>query len=779
MPWWAFLLSFTVIGINLLYIQARLRIPIDGAGSLGINGHCEITAVRENSPAGKAGLRAGDIILRIGSSDVKGENHFVMLELFRAGDSTTYDILRDGKITSVRITFASYWSQYPIIFSLMYLLLLIIWAGSLFILYKKPADFTAVLFFIYLQLYVVTQNTRYLFVDDIYASIANAAFVLSFNLFGAVLIHFHMLFPIKARHYSTLRPLLISFYGTGFILGALNAFAVILRNYSASISHYQFYNNTQYWSVTWMGISLIIAFAMAAYQFVSIKDNHYRRQLRLVIIGSFFGLLTPVVFSFYPEFFWQIELEKHLLYVIEFPNILGSFIMIILFFSAIFLYRIWDIEPFIRKAFLYIAATLLILLLYFPLLWFVERATSNRVESLNLVILTILLILFAVFRDFLQNLVDRLFFRRPYDPAIVASRFEEKITGLYAPEDLTRGICQFIKEIFHVESFLFAIKTQDLNYRVIFSNGHQVKVVPKELTIQPETERMLALPRPLASDMVHEMLPLMTLCKGELLVPMQQGKEPFGFMILGRKRSDQSYTLQDVNMIGHLAIRIVAHFHTAALYRRDVDRQVMLEKERIRISEDMHDEIGASLTQISILSEVMKRQSGKPDETQKLIEKISGISGTLVDEMSDIIWAMNPKNDNLASFSYYLRRYASEYLDNTGIRAIFDFPENCPVVRMSSDHRRNLFLVVKEALHNAVKHSGATELAIGLYWADGILKAEIRDNGMGFHTEQSANTGNGLFNMQKRIGNLGGSFNIESKIEGGTRIIVAIPLDTA
>jgi signal transduction histidine kinase len=771
-------LSFTVIGINLIYIQARFRIPVDGAGSLGINGHCEITAVRENSPAEKAGLRAGDIILRIGSGSVKGENHFVMLEPFRAGDSTTYEILRDGKINSFRITFSSYWSQHPGIFSFMYLMLLIIWAGSLYILYKKPADFTAVLFFIYLQLYVVSQNTRYLFVDDIYASIANAAFVLSFNLFGPVLIHFHMLFPLKAKHFSTLRPFLYTVYGIGFLLGAMNAVAVILRNYSVSISHYQFYHITQYLSVTWMGISLILAFIMAGYQFISIKEHHYRRQLRLVIIGSVFGLITPVVFSFCPEFFWQIELEKHLLYVIEFPNILGSFVMITLFFSAIFLYRIWDIEPFVRKAFLYIAATLLILLLYFPLLWFVESATSNRVESLNLVILTFLLILFAVFRDFLQNLVDRLFFRRPYDPAIVASRFEEKITGLYAPEDLTRGIWQFISDNFRAESFLFAIKTHDLSYRVLFSNGHQSLATDHELTVNPEADRMMNHSRPVDAEMVHEMLPLMDLCKGELLVPMQQGKKPFGFMILGRKRSDQSYTLQDVNMIGMLAIRIVAHFHTAALYRRDLERQVMLEKERIRISEDMHDEIGASLTQISILSEVMKRQSGKPDETFKLIEQISGISNTLVDEMSDIIWAMNPRNDDLASFSYYLRKFASEYLDNTGIRAIFDFPENCPVVPMSSDHRRNLFLVVKEALHNAVKHSGATELAIGLYWADGILKAEIRDNGMGFNKEKTMHTGNGLTNMQKRIEGLGGIFSLETKSAGGTRIEVTLPLGT-
>ena len=203
-----------------------------------------------------------------------------------------------------------------------------------------------------------------------------------------------------------------------------------------------------------------------------------------------------------------------------------------------------------------------------------------------------------------------------------------------------------------------------------------------------------------------------------------------------------------------------------------------VDRERLRISRDMHDEIGASLTQIAILSEIVKKQKEIPEPTLKLIGQISDISGTVVDDMGEIIWAMNPRNDNLPSFVSYLRQHTSEYLAVAGLAADFDFPEEVPDKGMTSEQRRNIFLVVKETLHNVVKHAAATRVVIRLNWSDDgyRLEMEITDNGQGFDLEAKNATGNGLTNIRKRIGNLNGTCTIESQPGKGTRIRFTVPL---
>jgi signal transduction histidine kinase len=144
--------------------------------------------------------------------------------------------------------------------------------------------------------------------------------------------------------------------------------------------------------------------------------------------------------------------------------------------------------------------------------------------------------------------------------------------------------------------------------------------------------------------------------------------------------------------------------------------------------------------------------------------------------MGEIIWAMNPKNDNLASFTSYLRQHASEYLASAQINADFSFPEVSYTVPMTSEQRRNIFLVVKEALHNVIKHSGASQVSISLHWSEGALTIRIEDNGKGFEPGSSFATGNGLTSMRKRIEELSGSFSIISEPEKGTRIYFSVLL---
>lgn len=208
----------------------------------------------------------------------------------------------------------------------------------------------------------------------------------------------------------------------------------------------------------------------------------------------------------------------------------------------------------------------------------------------------------------------------------------------------------------------------------------------------------------------------------------------------------------------------------------DLERRNAIDRERLRISQDMHDEIGSSLTQIAILSEIVKKKGNDHDEAMKIVDRISGISGTVVDDLGEIIWAMNPKNDDLPSFVSYLRQHASEYLSTAGIDGNFSFPEDCPQLPMTSEQRRNIFLVVKEALHNVVKHSGAGVVNLSLGLEGRNIKITIEDDGKGFEPSGPLQIGNGLSSMRSRIEKLGGSYSLSSDPGKGTLIQFSVSL---
>jgi signal transduction histidine kinase len=207
-----------------------------------------------------------------------------------------------------------------------------------------------------------------------------------------------------------------------------------------------------------------------------------------------------------------------------------------------------------------------------------------------------------------------------------------------------------------------------------------------------------------------------------------------------------------------------------------LEQEHAIEKERLRISKDMHDEVGASLTRISILSELAKSRQNEPDNSQKLIQQISEIAGNVVDELSEIIWAMNPKNDSLDNFAAYVRRYASTYLEPTATIIKFQFPDNVPNLPMSAELRRNLFLTIKEALHNVVKHAKAENMLIILQIDRKHLSIILKDDGDGFSEELLTGTGNGLINMRRRMEECGGKFRIISEKGKGTEIDFSVDL---
>ena len=188
------------------------------------------------------------------------------------------------------------------------------------------------------------------------------------------------------------------------------------------------------------------------------------------------------------------------------------------------------------------------------------------------------------------------------------------------------------------------------------------------------------------------------------------------------------------------------------------------QKERLRIAKEMHDDLGASLTAIGLLSEVIKTRMGTA--TLPEVEKISAISSDMVTTMNEIVWSLNTKNDNLNGLIAYIRAYASEFIDNTAVQLKTQVQESSQEITVRGSDRRHLFLAVKEALHNVVKHARATEVSLLIRPEIDRLFIEVSDNGHGFVPNERTRLRNGLTNMQHRMTESGGTCEVTSSAQG-------------
>jgi signal transduction histidine kinase len=184
------------------------------------------------------------------------------------------------------------------------------------------------------------------------------------------------------------------------------------------------------------------------------------------------------------------------------------------------------------------------------------------------------------------------------------------------------------------------------------------------------------------------------------------------------------------------------------------------QKERNRISADMHDELGAGITAIRLYSELAKSKAEQ--EIMPEIEKISDSANELLTNMNAIIWAMSSNNDSLENMVAYIRSYSQEYFENTGIKCKINITENLPDIPVWGEFRKNVFLVIKESLNNILKHSKATEVTITLTIVADGLALYIQDNGIGIDLEKVRRFGNGLKNMKKRMEEMNIKFSIEN-----------------
>lgn len=224
-------------------------------------------------------------------------------------------------------------------------------------------------------------------------------------------------------------------------------------------------------------------------------------------------------------------------------------------------------------------------------------------------------------------------------------------------------------------------------------------------------------------------------------------------------------------------------------HRRQLEtlqRQRALENERARISRDMHDEVGASLTEIAILSELAGRRDGGRAGIRSEIEKIAGRSRQTLDALGEIIWALDPDHDRSDHLASYLREFTAGYLESAGLRADLAFETTDAASTLTSEFRRNVFLVLKEALANVAKHAEAAEVRVAFIQTVDQLTLTVVDDGVGFDpaaaepgcssSEANGARRHGLTNIHRRAWALGGALTVESRRGSGTRVCLVAPL---
>ena len=241
---------------------------------------------------------------------------------------------------------------------------------------------------------------------------------------------------------------------------------------------------------------------------------------------------------------------------------------------------------------------------------------------------------------------------------------------------------------------------------------------------------------------------------------------------------------------GLIALLVIGGASGSVLYatRRRMQRQLQLlqqrhaiEKERGRIAKDIHDDLGSSLTRIMMLGERVEEGLDRREDIAPHVGKIVSSARLTVQSLDEIVWAVNPENDTLNGLLEYIGHFANEFFEDTDVHCRLELPVEFPAFNLAAETRHNLFLVVKEALNNALKHSGASEIRVDVSVENSLLQIVVADNGRGFDLNAPVNGhhGNGLENMRRRMENLGGRCEIASAPGKGATLKFSLELKSA
>ncbi|HTL69356.1 MAG TPA: two-component regulator propeller domain-containing protein [Lacunisphaera sp.] len=238
-------------------------------------------------------------------------------------------------------------------------------------------------------------------------------------------------------------------------------------------------------------------------------------------------------------------------------------------------------------------------------------------------------------------------------------------------------------------------------------------------------------------------------------------------------------------LAGVSAVAGLARYLTRRRLQRQIEameRQHELERERARIAQDIHDDVGATLSRIAMLSQPARADLARPERTATVLDNIYTTAREVTRALDEIVWAVDPRHDTLDSLADYMGRYAHDFLTTAGVRCRLDLPATVPAWPLTAETRHNLFLAFKEALHNTVKHAAATEVHIALRVEPDAFALTVRDNGRGLGggpPDSSGSdrlvSGHGLANMKRRLARIGGRCEISPAAGGGTSVALVVP----
>jgi ligand-binding sensor domain-containing protein/signal transduction histidine kinase len=209
---------------------------------------------------------------------------------------------------------------------------------------------------------------------------------------------------------------------------------------------------------------------------------------------------------------------------------------------------------------------------------------------------------------------------------------------------------------------------------------------------------------------------------------------------------------------------------------RAARQKEIIEHERARIARDLHDQLGANLTQITLLGEMAEMDKSEPAEVEDHAKQICDTARETTRALDEIVWAVNPSNDTLEGLTNYACKYAQDYFALAGVSYRAELPANLPPTPILPEVRHNVFLAFKEAVNNVVKHAGASEARVKLQLEPDKFILIVADNGRGLGDLSGKSLRNGLKNMRKRLADVRGEFDIASSPDGGTVAKFIVPL---
>jgi signal transduction histidine kinase/streptogramin lyase len=235
-----------------------------------------------------------------------------------------------------------------------------------------------------------------------------------------------------------------------------------------------------------------------------------------------------------------------------------------------------------------------------------------------------------------------------------------------------------------------------------------------------------------------------------------------------------------VTLTGLVAAAVRQHErqrHRLAL--EQLERQAMMERERARVAQDLHDDLGSGLTEIGLMASLAQRQNLPLERVHQHLRQVTDKAHEMVTALDEIVWAINPRHDSVVSLSHYLCEYAQRFLELTPIRCRLEVARDLPTRPLNPDQRHNLFLAFKEALTNVVRHSQAAEARIKISTNANTLSVVVEDDGRGLNDTTTGQGADGLSNMRERLEQIGGRCEFQSTPNQGTRVQFILPLPEA